>query len=102
MNTNGRPSLARLERMVARVEARVGAWRGAGHPWDRPPVLLGAYLWDGVDEADMEPWQRARLPRRCDGRRITVEDLRAELLPRADASDFARFLLTPKPGDDDD
>jgi hypothetical protein len=91
--------LRRLLDALARLDRRLPPAR---HPWDWPPVLLGAYLSDGIDEADMEPWQRARLPRRSDGRRITVEDLRAELLPRADASDFARFLLTPKPGDDDD
>jgi hypothetical protein len=50
----------------------------------------------------MEPWRRDRLPRHPGGRRVTLDDLRAALLPRGDCSGLARHLLTPHGGDDEE
>jgi hypothetical protein len=72
------------------------------HPWDWPPIFLNVYLHDGEDEEDMPAWQRAFLPRHPSGRRLTCDDLRAELLPRGDLSGLARHLLMPQGGDDEE
>jgi hypothetical protein len=90
----------RLRRILAALTRLDRKLPPPRHPWDTPPTYLTAFLWDGVDEAEMQPWQRDHLPRRADGRRVELSEIQAALLPRADCSDEARFLLRHR--DDDD
>jgi hypothetical protein len=86
--------------MVSRVEERAGMLRPAAHPWDEPGTLINVYLTDGVPDGDLPAWRLAALPRHRDGQRVSLDDLRAALLGRADCSGMARHLLEPHGGDD--